>query len=121
MDCIENTTEIWRERGAPVGYTMPADAAQKRYYYISIPRNARHPNSAALFTLYLVSEAGQDVMWDTIRAGLASARGSHVAKLIGDSEAKGIKFHEVTIDWWGKHPEIETTKTEMIKILRRGK
>jgi ABC-type Fe3+ transport system substrate-binding protein len=120
MGCIGSTTQVWKERGAPVDYAIAADAAQKRYYYISIPKNAPHPNAGALFSMYLVSKSGQEVMWDTVRAGLAPVS-SKVAKQIADNEAKGIKFHEVTIDWWAKHPEIETTKSEMIKLLRRSK
>lgn len=121
MDCIGSTTQVWHERGAPVDYAIPADAAQKRYYYTSIPKNAPHPNAGALFSIYLVSKAGQDVMWDTVRAELASVPGSKVAKVIADNEAKGIKFHDVTIDWWAKHPEIEATKADMIKLLRSSK
>jgi ABC-type Fe3+ transport system substrate-binding protein len=120
MDCIDNATQVWRERGAPVGYAIPADAAQKRYYYVSIPKNARHPNAAALFSLYLVSAAGQDVMWNTVRAQLDSVPGAKVAKVIADNKAKGISFHEVTIAWWAQHPEIDATKTDMIKLLRRS-
>ena len=31
MDCISSATQVWQEKGAPVGYAIPADAAQKRY------------------------------------------------------------------------------------------
>jgi ABC-type Fe3+ transport system substrate-binding protein len=109
---------VWRERGAPVGYAIPADAAQKRYYYLSIPKNAQHPNAAALFSLYLVSRAGQDLMWNMVRAQLDSVPGSKVAKVITDNESKGINFHDVTIAWWAEHPEIDATKADMIKLLR---
>jgi ABC-type Fe3+ transport system substrate-binding protein len=118
MECTDNAMRVWRERGAPVGYAIPADAAQKRYYYLSIPKNAQHPNAAALFSLYLVSRAGQDLMWNTVRAQLDSVPGSKVAKVITDNESKGINFHDVTIAWWAEHPEIDTTKTDMIKLLR---
>lgn len=121
MDCIGNATEVWREKGAPVGYAIPADAAQKRYYYITIPKNARHPNAAALFGSYLVSKGGQDIMWDTTKAGLGDVPGSPFAKVLADSQPKGVKFGDVTIDWWARHPEIETTKAQMINILRQGR
>jgi len=117
MDCISNTTLDWQERGAPVGYIIPSDAAQKRYYYVSIPKNASHPNAGALFAMYLDSKAGQDVMWKATHGDLDDLPGSHVAKTIADYEKKGVKFPEITIDWWSKHPEIDTAKAEMIKIL----
>jgi hypothetical protein len=28
-----------------------------------------------------------------------------------------VKFKEVTIEWWLKHPEIDEGKSELIKIL----
>jgi ABC-type Fe3+ transport system substrate-binding protein len=117
MDCISNTTDAWRERDAPVGYAIAKDAAQKRYYYIGIPRHARHPNAAALFSLYLVTPEGQALMWKTSKTDLDGFGGSHMAEKISENEAKGVKFSEITIAWWNQHPEIDQAKTEMIKAL----
>lgn len=117
MDCLGNTTLAWQERGAPVGYVIPSDAAQKRYYYVSIPKNAAHPNVGALFAIYLDSKAGQEVMWKTTHGDLNDLEGSHVAEQIAAYEKKGVKFPEITIDWWSAHPEIDKTKAELIKIL----
>jgi hypothetical protein len=40
-------------------------------------------------------------------------------KVIGEYEAQGMKFHEVTVAWWDQHPEMETRLAEAIKILTR--
>ena len=120
MDCISNTTLEWQKRrGAPVAYAIPSDGAQKRYYYLTIPKHAAHPNAAALFTVYLLAREGQQVMWDSLFTDLDSLEGSQTTKVIADYEAKGVKFPEITIDWWAKHPELDRTKAEMIKILSR--
>jgi len=119
MDCISNTTVEWQQRGAPVGYAVPADGAQKRYYYLSIPKHAMHPNAAALFTVYLLSREGQKVIWDTMHTDLDSLEGSGTAKQIAEYEAKGIAFPEISIAWWAKHTEVDKAKTEMIAILSR--
>jgi ABC-type Fe3+ transport system substrate-binding protein len=119
MDCISNTTIEWQQRGAPVGYAVPADGAQKRYYYLSVPKHATHPNAAALFTVYLMSREGQKVIWDTMHTDLDSLAGSGTAKVIADYEAKGIKFPEISIAWWAKHTEVDKVKAEMIAILSR--
>jgi ABC-type Fe3+ transport system substrate-binding protein len=119
MDCISNTTLEWQKRGAPVAYIIPADGAQKRYYYLSIPKHAAHPNAAALFTVYLLSKEGQQVMWDTLYTDLDALEGSRTADVIAEYEKKGVKFPEVTIDWWAKHSEVDKTKAEMIKVLSR--
>jgi ABC-type Fe3+ transport system substrate-binding protein len=119
MDCVSNSTLEWQKRGAPVAYAIPTDGAQKRYYYLSIPKHAAHPNAAALFTIYLMSKEGQRLMWDTLHADLDSLEGSHTAEVIAGYEKKGVKFPDVTIDWWSKHPEVDKTKAEMIKVLSR--
>jgi ABC-type Fe3+ transport system substrate-binding protein len=119
MDCLSNTEIEWQERGAPVGYAIMADAAQKRYYYVSISKNAPHPNAAALFSVYLLSKVGQQVIWETMHTDLDSLEGSQTAKTIAEYEKKGVQFPEITIDWWSQHPEINQAKDEMIKALSR--
>ena len=119
MDCISNATLQWKARGAPVAYSIPSDGAQKRFYYVSVPRNSAHPNAAVLFGLYLLSRSGQATMWRVAHTDLDSEPGSHMAKLVSRYEKRNVRFPEVTIDWWAKHPEINKTKDEMIKILSR--
>ena len=50
MDCTGQDALQWQEKGAPVGQMMPLDAAQQRYYYFAIPKNAQHPNAAKLYS-----------------------------------------------------------------------
>ncbi len=117
MDCVSNTATAWQERGAPVAFMIPRDAAQYRYYYAAVPRHARHPAAAALFSLYLDSADAQAIMWQTVKVDLASLPGSHMASLFNKAKADGIVFTEVTVDWWAKHPEVDQTKSEMIKLI----
>ncbi len=119
MDCISNSATTWQDRGAPIGFIIPSDAAQKRYYYIGIPRHARHPAAGTLFALYLMTPEGQSLMWETNKIDLDRLPGSHMAAAIAKAQAQGIKFNEITIDWWDQHPEIDRTKTEMIKLLTK--
>jgi ABC-type Fe3+ transport system substrate-binding protein len=88
-----------------------------RYYYVGIPKNAAHPALAALFTSYLLSKEGQALLWQTASADLDTLPQSHSGALVADYEKNGAKMPEVTISWWGEHPEIDRTKAEMIKIL----
>jgi ABC-type molybdate transport system substrate-binding protein len=38
------------------------DNAQRRPYYALIPKSARNPNAAILYTVYLATEAGQRML-----------------------------------------------------------
>jgi ABC-type Fe3+ transport system substrate-binding protein len=117
MDCIGNVTQVWKGNGAPVAYVIVRDAAQRRFSYVSVPRNARHPAAAALFGVFLLTPEAQALMWDAIKIDLDEFKESHVAKLVADMQASGVKFTDVSIDWWGRHPEVDETKAAMIKIL----
>ena len=52
MDCTGQDALQWQEKGAPLGQMMPLDAAQQRYYYFAVPKNAQHPNAAKLYTVF---------------------------------------------------------------------
>jgi ABC-type Fe3+ transport system substrate-binding protein len=117
MDCTGQDALTWQEKGAPLAQMMPLDAAQQRYYYLGVPKNAQNPNAAKLFTVFMLTDAGQRLAYKTWKADLHTFPGSEIGKKIAEYQKKGVKFKEVTIDWWRKHPEIETEKKELIKIL----
>jgi ABC-type Fe3+ transport system substrate-binding protein len=117
MDCTGQDALLWQERGAPLAQMMPLDAAQERYYYFGIPKNAQHPNAAKLFTLFLETEPGQQISYDTWKIDLHTFPGSHMGKMVDDFTKKNVKFKEVTTEWYLRHPEIDASKSELIKII----
>jgi ABC-type Fe3+ transport system substrate-binding protein len=117
MDCTGQDALLWQERGAPLEQMMPLDAAQERYYYFGVPKNAQHPNAAKLFTLFLLTEQGQKISYDTWKIDLHTFPGSHLGKMVDDYGKRGVKFKEVTTEWYLRHPEIDATKSELIKII----
>ena len=117
MDCTGQDALIWQERGAPLAQLMPLDAAEQRYYYFAVPKNAQHPNAAKLFTVFLLTEEGQKLAFDTWKIDLHFMPGSKMGAMVAGYQKLGVKFKEVTVDWWSMHPEIEATRSELIKIL----
>jgi ABC-type Fe3+ transport system substrate-binding protein len=117
MDCTGQDALIWQERGAPLAQLMPLDGAEQRYYYFAVPKNAQHPNAAKLFTAFLLTEEGQKLAYDTWKIDLHFLPGSKMGAMVADYQKRGVKFKEVTVDWWRAHPEIEATRSELIKIL----
>jgi iron(III) transport system substrate-binding protein len=117
MDCTGQDALQWKEKGAPLEQMMPLDAAQQRYYYFAVPKNARHPNAAKLYTLFTLTEEGQKLAYDTWKTDLHSLPGSKMGKMVDDYTKLNVKFKEVTIAWYVQHPEIDATKSELIKIL----
>ena len=117
MDCTGQDALQWQEKGAPVGQMMPLDAAQQRYYYFAVPKNAQHPNAAKLYTIFTMTAEGQQLAYDTWKTDLHFLPGSSMVKTVDDYKKLGVKFKEVTIDWYRTHPEINAGKSELIKIL----
>jgi iron(III) transport system substrate-binding protein len=117
MDCTGQDALQWQEKGAPVGQMMPLDAAQQRYYYFAVPKNAQHPNAAKLYTLFTLTEEGQKLAYDTWKTDLHSFPGSRMGKMVDDFKKLDVKFKEVTVEWQLKHPEIDANRSELIKIL----
>lgn len=117
MDCTGQEAKIWKERGAPLEQMMPRDGAEKRYYYLAVPKNAKNPAAAKLFTVFSQTEEGQRLVDKTWGADLSTYPGSDVGNQIKNYLSQGVKFKEVTIKWWLQHPEIEKNKRELIKIL----
>lgn len=117
MDCTGQDALQWQAKGAPLAQMMPLDAAQERYYYFGIPKNAQHPNAAKLYTLFLLTEEGQRLSYDTWKIDLHTMPGSRMGKMIDEFAKQSVKFKEVTTEWYLRHPEIDTSKHELIKII----
>ena len=117
MDCTGQDALIWQDKGAPIAQMMPLDAAQKRYYYITVPKHAQHPAAATLFALFILTPQGQKLTYDTWKTDLHLFKESQMSRTIGDFEAKNVKFKEVTVAWWLQHPEIDQKRSELIKII----
>jgi ABC-type Fe3+ transport system substrate-binding protein len=117
MDCTGQDALMWQEKGAPVAQMMPLDAAQQRYYYFAVPTNAQHPNAAKLFTVYLLTPEGQKLAYDTWKIDLHFMPGSRMGAMTADYQKRDVKFKEVTVQWWSEHPEIEASRSELIKLL----
>lgn len=121
MECTSQAPELWKAKGAPIDYFIPSDAAQLRYYYYSIPKNAAHPNAAVLLGLYLLSQEGQATMWKLERQDLDNFPDSQNAKLVAKYEAKGVKFKPITTEWWMQHPEIGQNMKQLTRLFRASK
>jgi iron(III) transport system substrate-binding protein len=117
MDCTGQDALQWQAKGAPVAQMMPLDAAQERYYYFGVPKNAQHPAAAKLFTLFMLTDEGQKLSYDTWKIDLHTMPGSQMGKMVDEFSRMNVRFKEVTAEWYLRHPEIDALKSELIKII----
>jgi ABC-type Fe3+ transport system substrate-binding protein len=117
MDCSGQDAFTWKDKGAPIDQMIPRDAAQIRYYYMSVPKNAAHPNAAKLMIAYMATRQGQDLLWKVDHTDLHLYEGSKIAPTVKKLQSEGVKLTEVSLDWIQSHPETQDAKAEAIKIL----
>jgi ABC-type Fe3+ transport system substrate-binding protein len=121
LDCVSSDAILWHDRGAPVGFFIPTDSAQIRYYYVTIPAHAVHPAAAALFGLHLSTKEGQELAWEAKRMDMHLYPESKMRAMIGDAQSRGADFHEITNQWVADHPEVDPARNEMVKLLSQAK
>jgi ABC-type Fe3+ transport system substrate-binding protein len=121
LDCSGGSQNRHRYRGKGILDThIVSDAAQRRYAYMTIPAHTTHPNAAILYTLYISSAEGQEnVVWDLYGQDLDDYANSHAGAKVKELQAKGVKFTDVTIDWWKTNQGIEKDHLALTKIIRR--
>ncbi|MGA2395408.1 MAG: ABC transporter substrate-binding protein [Candidatus Lustribacter sp.] len=116
-DCSSQGPRILKEKGAPVNFYIPSDAAQIRYYYLAIPKNTPHPNAAVLFVLYMLSKQGQTVFYDEMRMDNDMLPGSKTADFLNQYRKAGVKFTTIDSAWWAAHPEALEGQKKEVDIL----
>ncbi|MBN9085221.1 MAG: hypothetical protein BGP04_11825 [Rhizobiales bacterium 62-17] len=118
MNCLGQFAIQWRDKGAPISRMIPLDAPARRYYYLSVPKNAANMAGAKLFVTYMLSPEGQKALWDLERLDFDELPESHSRDEVNALKAQGAKFTDVTVEWVAANPEVEKTKEEIIQLLR---
>ena len=117
FDCAGGAQYQPQYKGVLDLHVVP-EMAQRRPYYVMVPKNAAHPNAGILLGLFLSTPEGQKVQEDSWGIPLYEHEETRRHKEIAALEAKGVKFLDVTIDWWEKHPEIVENSRKMFGIVR---
>ena len=117
MDCGGGTHHEPKYNNG-LGHVIVSDHATRRPYYLLIPKNAAHPNMGMLYGVFMSSPEGQKIVQDSWQIPLYEYPETRRHQEVAALEAKGIKFLDVTLDWWIKHPEIGPNSRKMFGIVR---
>jgi ABC-type Fe3+ transport system substrate-binding protein len=104
--------------GAPLGAVVVDDAAQIGTMHLGVPRNSAHPNLAKLFINAVVSEPGQQILWDTYHADHFLLPGSRSAPELTELESRGVVVQKVDLKFLLEHPELPEISNQLKAILR---
>jgi iron(III) transport system substrate-binding protein len=120
LDCGEQEVRLRQRKGEPIGSFYPKEGTAIYAFSPGIPLTAAHPNAARLFIAYLLTPAGQKLLWDEFGCDNYQLPGSRMAPLIAAAKKKGVKF----IDIYGldvQHPELDDYQRIINTIVNQSK
>jgi ABC-type Fe3+ transport system substrate-binding protein len=119
-DCGDYAMRRDQRRGLPVAEVYPKEGAGLYYFAPGIPKTSAHPMAARLFIAYLLSPEGQNLMWELMGTDNWKLSGSHMAQVMKEARAKGVKF----IDAYAqniKHPELDDYEKQIDQLVNQSK
>jgi iron(III) transport system substrate-binding protein len=122
-DCGSYDALKGQAQGAPLGHVIPSDAAEIAYWYLSVPKNAAHPNAAKLWINYVLGREGQDILYELDFSDHYLVPGSHTAAAVEAQQAKGVKFAQIDVGFVQRNDEKELSRIrdQLQSILQRKK
>ncbi len=118
MDCSPQQADEWRMKGAPVAHAIMLDAAQRRFWYFGVPKNAVNKAAAALYVAFSMTSEGQKLIRKTWLVDLDTLPDAPDHNFAAKYEKEGAKFLDITIAYLNAHPEMDKAKGPMVKALR---
>ncbi len=107
LTCSQSNALEPRSKGAPIDILIPSDAAFLQPLYMSVPRNAAHPNAAKLWIDYMFSREVQELLWSSDFQDSHLIEGSNTAKQIDQLKAAGVQFAVADVDFVLRQDESE--------------
>lgn len=122
MDCSGASMMRAAARGAPLARVISPDVPLISYFYLAVPKHARHPNAGRLFITYMMTKQGQKDNRDLTLNDLHLFSESPMAAEVAAVEKKyGFKFKDADIHWQATaNKEGNAAQQEVKKILRRS-
>jgi ABC-type Fe3+ transport system substrate-binding protein len=110
-------------KGAPLVRVLVPEIPIVSYFYLAVPKNARHPNAGKLFVTYVLSMKGQHETYDFTLADVHLLPGSQSAKDIQAAEQKyGFKYKSADIAWQETaNHDGNAAQEQIVKILQEGR
>jgi iron(III) transport system substrate-binding protein len=119
MDCGSFDVNRLRRTGAPLGHVIPDDAATVLFFYLSVPRTSAHPNLAKLYINMLLTDEGQQLLYDVEGTDHYGLPGSRSAAELAGLRARGIEPLRMDARFVAEHPDTMKLGDELAIILRK--
>ncbi|HTN71108.1 MAG TPA: extracellular solute-binding protein [Methylomirabilota bacterium] len=121
LACGEGGVLPFTEKGAPLRYVIPSDAAMVTHRYCGVPKNARSRNAAKLFCAFLLTKSGQEFQWNVDRQDSEKIPGTRYYRILSELHAGGVKPLNVSVDYVMSFPVLKYAKNleDIIKVAEK--
>lgn len=99
-------------RGAPVASQPLQDAGLMLHWYLTVPTTSAHPALATLFSVFIATKEGQDVMSKAAFVSDYYVEGTPTNILYAQVVAQGTKILDIDVPW------VKENRTEAAKFQR---
>ena len=121
LDCNQSNALRAQSKGGALGFVIPSDAAILSEVYLTVPKNAAHPNAAKLWVDYMLSRDAQDIIFNADFVDSHLLPGSKTAELVNKYKAQGVKFLVSDVQFFQQNnlADMRQTLAQIVKILSK--
>jgi len=120
LNCGNYEAERAQRYGLPLSAAILTDVPIVGYWYLSVPKNSRHPNLATLFAGFLLTKEGQAIRYESVGATAHLIEGTPANKSYKELLAQGIRLKDFTSEYVLQHgKELGQLRDEFQKILQK--
>ena len=118
LTCGAGQTDILNAKGAPIAHVILQDIPLINYWYLGVPKNSPHPSLAKLFTVFMVTEEAQKILWETEAYDLHLIKGTNTYRLVEELRRKGVEPRVFGVqEVVGRDKMFDTLREKYQKIL----
>jgi iron(III) transport system substrate-binding protein len=122
IECEPGTIQKQIDRGAPLGQVVPRDLLQIDHWWLGVPKHSRNPNVAKLFISFLMTQAGQRILFQQQGEDLHYLEGSRVGSRVAEVQKMvGQQFDDLTIQRVLNQKNKDDVREAVIKIFAQKK
>jgi iron(III) transport system substrate-binding protein len=120
IDCGEGQVAREAAKGAPIGRVLLKEMNRITFFYLTVPKNAEHPNAARLAAAYLMTVDGQKLSMKAAGRDLLFFPESQMRQSLKDlsPDLSGLTY--VSADWM-RHTDVATTLNQVVDIFAAKK
>ncbi|MGH7772909.1 MAG: ABC transporter substrate-binding protein [Candidatus Binatia bacterium] len=119
LTCGGGESELLKTKGAPIDHVILEDLPIIGYWYLGVPKHSPHPNLAKLFTVFMLTEEAQKILWEAEGYDLHLLRGTNTYRLVEGLRRRGIELRVFGVqEVVGREKVAEALRKKYQEILR---